>query len=224
MLLKELATLHTAPSGTPTRETNSYLFDPVTSRRRALVLALAGCPIEAFQLADIDAFIVHLIELHENDPDAGVHSAAELALKRFGKTIRVKHEAAQTPRAGEPSSRRWYVNPEGQTLVLVDGPVSFNMGAPLADPEREDEEVRYMAKIPRRFFILSKEVRIVEFQKFAKAKLGRPHPYNKRYASDGGPQIGVSWFDAAAYCNWLSERGDYPSATRQQPPVNLRTA
>ena len=83
------------------------------------------------------------------------------------------------PRMSEASPRRWYVNPEGQTLVAIDGPIAFDMGAPLSDPEREDEEGRHRREIPRRFYMLSKEVTVAEFQRFSLTKQKRPHVYTK---------------------------------------------
>ena len=36
-------------------------------------------------------------------------------------------------------------------------------------------------------------------------------PQNDRYSPDPeGPMNNVSWYDAAAYCNWLSRREELP--------------
>src|SRR5262249_23284302 len=37
------------------------------------------------------------------------------------------------------------------------------------------------------------------------------HAYTKRYSPEpGGPIISVTWYEAAAYCNWLSEKEGIP--------------
>ena len=59
--------------------------------------------------------------------------------------------------------------------------------------------------------MLSKEVTVAEFRRYSLATLGRPHAYTRRYTSDDGPQIGVTWFAAAAYCNWLSAKEGLPA-------------
>ncbi len=87
-----------SPSSKITREKNGYLFDPVTSKRRALIMALAGCPNESLAKTEKNVLVEQLLELHENDRDAGVRSAAELALKRFGCAARLKNLAIAAPR------------------------------------------------------------------------------------------------------------------------------
>ena len=49
---------------------------------------------------------------------------------------------------------RWYVNGQGQTFAVIDGPVEFRMGSPPSETERlgHDEPLRRMV-IPRRFAI-----------------------------------------------------------------------
>ena len=32
--------------------------------------------------------------------------------------------------------RRWYVNSQGQTFAVIEGPVEFRMGSPPTEPER----------------------------------------------------------------------------------------
>ena len=66
-------------------------------------------------------------------------------------------------------NRRWYVNSQGQTFAVIEGPVEFQMGSPPTDPERVawKEPHRRMA-IPRRFAIAAKEVSVEQFQRFLK--------------------------------------------------------
>ena len=134
-------------------EKNAYLFDPVTSRRRALIQALAWYPKEALAPGDSSRLVATLTELYRNDPDAGVHSSAQFALRRWGELDRIQLEPGQPPRPGEPIRRRWYVNKEGQTMVLIDGPVEFDMGSPPSEPTRGDFEPFHRRLIPRRFAI-----------------------------------------------------------------------
>src|SRR5262249_49903594 len=72
------------------------------------------------------------------------------------------------------------------------------------------QEALHRRRITRNFAVATKEVSREQFQRFVAAS-----PKNRMY--DGGdmtayspdpqgPQVKVSWYDAAAYCNWLSER------------------
>jgi formylglycine-generating enzyme required for sulfatase activity len=99
------------------------------------------------------------------------------------------------------------MNHAGMTMVEIDGPLEFSMGAPPDDPDRESEEVYHRRQIPRRFAIATREVTVADFQRFAREKRGRPHQYNSRFSPHAdGPQNSVSWYDATAFCNWLSEQ------------------
>ncbi|MFI5459403.1 MAG: SUMF1/EgtB/PvdO family nonheme iron enzyme [Isosphaerales bacterium] len=191
---------------------NAFLFDPATSKRRGLILSLATYRPEALGSTEREELVATLIDLFRNDPDAGVHSAAELVLKRWGHEGLPKIEP-RLPRAGEEARKRWYVSAAGPVMVKVDGPVEFDMGSPPSDTIRQKDEIFHRQIIPRRFAIASREVTVDEFQRFAKAKRGKPHEFSKGYSPDiDGPQIDVSWFEGAEYCNWLGEQ--------EQPPLS----
>jgi formylglycine-generating enzyme required for sulfatase activity len=196
------------------REKNAYFFDSRTSKMRALIQALAGYSTEALERLGPHghaALIATLTELYRDDPDAGVHSAAELALRRWGHQDRMAIAPGRAPRAGEPIRRRWYVNSEGQTMVLIDGPVTFDMGSPPSEPDRVEWERLHRRIIPRRFAIASTEVTVEQFQRYAKENRGSPHEFKQKYSPEpDGPMIGVTWFDGAAYCNWLSDKEGLP--------------
>ena len=109
-----------------------------------------------------------MVEVHQNDADGGVHSAAELLLSRWGYADRLKNNEAAFAAGSAGLARRWYVNPAGQTIVLIDGPIEFEMGSRPTDPNGQMDEPVRRVQIPRRFAIAAKEVTIDQFQAYAK--------------------------------------------------------
>jgi len=114
--------------------------------------------------------------------------------------------------------RRWFVNSQGQTFTLIEGPVEFRMGSPPTDTERflGNEPPRRMF-IPRRFAIASKEVTVEQFQRFLKLanisidRYQVPSGFLNKFSPDPhGPWVGPDWYSAAHYCNWLSEQEGMP--------------
>jgi formylglycine-generating enzyme required for sulfatase activity len=109
-------------------------------------------------------------------------------------------------------ARRWYVNKEGQTMVLIPGPVEFRMGSPRTEEGRYANESPHQRRIGRSFAIAAKPVTVEEFQRFlTDRRLGKSgHSQQHSPSGEGGPIISVSWYRAAQYCNWLSEKEGIP--------------
>jgi sulfatase modifying factor 1 len=86
-------------------------------------------------------------------------------------------------------------------LVLVEAG-SFQMGSENGMP---DEQPVHAVRITRSCYVGACEVTFDEYDRFCAAT-------SHRRADDGGrgrgtqPLLNVDWYDAVAYCNWLSER------------------
>ena len=100
---------------------------------------------------------------------------------------------------------RWRVNFEGQTFAIIEGPVSFRMGSPSNEPEREPAIKSCDRKrIGRRFAIATKEVTNDQYYRFLKENPSQGRPWVNIQSPDlSGPVSQVGWYEAAAYCNWL---------------------
>jgi len=105
-------------------------------------------------------------------------------------------------------------------MVLISGG-EFTMGSPPGERGRSEVETQHRVKISRTYAIASTEVTNAQFSRFlasdanyaalwkaaTTARFGDP----PRFAtSPDNPQVAVSWYDAARYCNWLSERAGLP--------------
>ena len=109
----------TAPAATM----DSILFHPETSQRRALVIALGTYGTERLSPGEMEALIAKLLDLYRNDPDSGVHGAAEWALRRWGQQEKLKESDTELMKVKDAGGRRWYINSQGQTYAMIEGPI-----------------------------------------------------------------------------------------------------
>ena len=188
---------------------NAILFNPETSIRRALILALGTYGADGLSPGERVPLIPKLLDAYENDPDSGIHGAAEWALRKWGQQAKLAEASGRFILVGEKARgpRRWYVNGQRQTFALIEGPAEFRMGSPPSDPDRiARNETPHRRVIPRSFAIAAKEVTVEQYQSFAKEGAGHELPIGRYSPDPTGPMNGTSWFDAAAYCNWLSRK------------------
>jgi hypothetical protein len=193
---------------------DTILFNPDTSVRRALILALGTYGIAGISPAERDPIIARLLDLYQTDPDAGIHGAAEWTLRQWKQEEKLKSSQAELIKLKDNGPRRWFVNSRAQTFAVIDGPVEFRMGSPIDEPGRDADETPHAEAIRYRFAIAGTEVTVEQFQRFvedgnSKHRVVKGHLDTYRPAVDG-PMIAVSWFGAAAYCNWLSQREGLP--------------
>jgi formylglycine-generating enzyme required for sulfatase activity len=81
------------------------------------------------------------------------------------------------------------------------------MGSPGSEPDRYPNEVLHRRRIGRSFAVGTKAVTVAQFEQFLKAHPDVGHNYDKRFSPEpDGPVIAVTWYEAALYCQWLSER------------------
>ena len=216
-------------------------IEPDVTARRALILSLGGFGPSQLVSGLRATLVPELLELYRGEADPGIHAAIDWLLRdgrRGDRPRRLDWQQGDALRridqelAGRPvPPRGWAVLKDGQTtMVTIQGPVAFDMGAPPDEPGRvpapdsPDEPYRHV-RIPRSFAIASKEITIRQFRQFLDAnpevKRGFAYPREPdRMATvlarfspeDGGPQIAVTWYEAAMYCNWLSRQEGIPES------------
>ena len=127
-------------------------------------------------------------------------------------------EAAARKAAMKPS----ITTPLGQTLVLVDPSVEsqnpFTMGASRRDPGRRANEVEHPVELRRAFYMASTETTNAQFRQFeATHDSGLIESYS--LDRDHQPVAGISWQQAASFCNWLSRLEGLPPFYRENQGI-----
>jgi formylglycine-generating enzyme required for sulfatase activity len=99
---------------------------------------------------------------------------------------------------------------QGSELTLVPGG-RFKMGATRGEPGRRANEGLREVRISKPFYIGVKEVTNREFREYRR---GHSSGVAIGYGLDGDdfPVVRVTWQDAAAFCNWLSQQDALPPA------------
>ena len=112
--------------------------------------------------------------------------------------------------------------PLGQTLVLVDPSVEaqnpFTMGASRRDPGRRANEVEHPVELRRAFYLASTETTNAQFRQYeATHDSGLIESYS--LDRDHQPVAGISWQQAASFCNWLSRLEGLPPFYRENQGI-----
>jgi formylglycine-generating enzyme required for sulfatase activity len=188
--------------------------EPEVTVRRALVLALGEFSTDQLPEHQRRTLAEKLRRWYRDDPDAGLHGAIDWLLRRWGRAPELEAidrelaKAKTCPEAARPGRRpgdgvpgRWYVNGQGQTMVVVPGPIEFRMG---------DDAVP--VRIQRSFAIAAKDVTVAQYR-----ALRKDHNPNGNPAGD--EPANVNWYEAAQYCRLLSEQEGVPEDQMCYPKV-----
>jgi formylglycine-generating enzyme required for sulfatase activity len=208
--------------------------EPNVTIRRALILSLGPEEFaeESWTPEAKELLLKKLRELYRTASDPGLHAAAEWLLRQWNEQAWLKQvnddwakdQDKQEQRLeqikasltrGEP---QWYVNGQGQTMVVIPGPVEFMMGSPATEKGRYPAEPQHRQRIGRTFAVAAAPVTVEQYRKFdARYGVG----VIERWAPTADcPVIGTDWFRAAAYCNWLSKQEGLPESQWCYEPVH----
>ena len=179
--------------------------------RGAIIQALGNYPIDQFEAPTVNEMIEVMQNILEQDADSGVHSSAEWALRQWSRPTAIQHT-----QFGPDDSRDWFIDESGETMSVIRGPVSFEMGSRIQPSMHAATEPCHTRTIDRSFAISTHEVTWENFARFSEIM---PAGFTRFYSKhpDGqpnqqAPQYQVSWYRAAEYCNWLSQQAGLPKS------------
>ena len=171
------------------------------------------------------SIIPDLEEIYLKEPDPGIHASAEWLLKTWNQQpfINKTNESWQQDKEltlkrqkeiknlldkeKEKSLKQWYVNGQGQTMVVIPGPVEFLMGSPdVEEVGRPSNVSQHKRKIGRSFEISNKGVTLTQYKQF-----DAKYTLDAKYVRSGDlPVVAINYYMAAKYCNWLNEKEGIP--------------
>jgi eukaryotic-like serine/threonine-protein kinase len=189
------------------------------SIRRALLLSLGEFTFEQIPQEERELHSPGVIQRYREDPDPGIHAAAEWLLRRWEEGKKVQEITEAWAKDGARRDTRlaplrpglldgkappqWYVNGEGLTMVVLPSLRGiFKMGSPQSEEGRDDHERQRGIDLRHSFALAATEITLAQFRRFKPM-----HNNRMKYTpSDDCPVTDVSWQDAVDYCKWLSKR------------------
>jgi formylglycine-generating enzyme required for sulfatase activity/tRNA A-37 threonylcarbamoyl transferase component Bud32 len=199
--------------------------EPDVTIRRALLLSVGEFGEATWTPEAKKRMVSQVQDLYRTAPDPGLHAAAEWLLRQWHEEAWLAQTTAawakdkeqrqkrlegiewEVRHAREKAPPQWYVNGQGQTMVVIPGPVTFRMGSPPTEADRVTDEALHQRRIGRSFAIAATAVTKEQFLHF----LPRFSQSQMRcYPEPSCPIGGILWYEAAAYCNWLSDQEGIP--------------
>jgi serine/threonine protein kinase/formylglycine-generating enzyme required for sulfatase activity len=153
---------------------------------------------------DFRARVVPILEaIYQADLDAGVHSAAEWALRQWDAKDAINRLRATFSGSREFRDGGWYVTPSFHTMVMVSAPGKIKIGSPKSEPGREKDESERELVLSNSFCVSTAEVTQHEVCRLL-------HELQNRFPNDfsldsESPANDVTLLDALKYCRRLSE-------------------
>jgi RNA polymerase sigma factor (sigma-70 family) len=176
----------------------------------AEVAALTEGVVKAMFMAHVKVLTVVVLAVGVAAVGAGMLTMQMVRV--WGTEPQQREERAEQIRQELAKSRghvapQWYTNSQGQTMVVLPRSVKFRMGSRLAAAINVWGEELHRRRIKPLFAIATTPVTRQQFLCF------RPefsHNEMGRYPDPTCPTGGVTWYEAAAYSNWLSKQEGLP--------------
>src|SRR5262249_4534792 len=137
------------------------------SIRRALILSLGAFDEKHWPPDKRTGVVEKLRAFYLHDADAGLHGAAEWLLRHWKQDQwlkqtdqewakdkeqnkkRLEHIKQELMKEKEKAQPQWYVTGQGQTMVVIPGPVTFRMGSPPTEAGRTPAEQLHQKRVGR---------------------------------------------------------------------------
>src|SRR5262249_44174863 len=138
-----------------------------TTIRRALIQIVGEYDESAFPSDERKALLPKLQETYRTKADPGLHASVEWLLRTWkeeawlqqvqkdwarGKEMPLEAIVRLLVKEKEKPPPQWYINGQGQTMVVIPGPVEFEMGAPESEKDWNGE-IQHKRRIGRTFAI-----------------------------------------------------------------------
>ena len=190
-----------------------YRREPDAGVRSGILLALGEYTEKQLPTTVRDDLSQELLPHYRNDPDAGLHGALDWLLSRWGHQDKLKRIDDEL--RGKPvDERQWLVNTLGQTFAIIQGG-TFRKGSPEWESSRAADECQHTVRIDRRYCLCVTGVTQRQWAEY---------PYSSPEWPADGPNVGelirgpsalmkgVTWYEAARFCNWLSAKEGLPAS------------
>lgn len=167
--------------------------------RQGLILSLGEFDALRIGTSEQRAATQRIARLYCRDPDSGVHSAAEWALRNWKASLpAIPCDATPKKSPAAPSrNRTWFNNSRRQTFAVI---------APSPDRVATGDAKSPPPAVSHRFAISIHEIAVRDFQEFREDY----RPSTDFVAGADCPANNISWYQAAEYCNWLSAQEGIP--------------
>jgi formylglycine-generating enzyme required for sulfatase activity len=197
------------------------------SIRRAILLALGEYQLEQIPSQLREVVVKRAKDIFLNDPDAGLHASAQWLLQQWGEkqwvvttldALRTNPQTkeqriatlqlAQESRGNTPqiSAPRWIMNAQGQTEVVIFGPVDFMMGNASTNANETSVDGQHQVQISHSFVLGATDITLNEYRRMNPDFLQTPDEQSRNTRSLDIPAVNLNWYMAARYCNWLSQQ------------------
>ena len=182
------------------------------SIRSALILSLGEFDEKALDSDSRKLFSKKLLSIYQTAKDVGLHGAAEWLLRKWGyqnEISKIDNDLQLSEEQIATCNKDWFVNKLGHSFAIVEAG-QFEMGSKPGEPGHREEEVLHQRRINRRFAIGTKEITKAQWREFHnenKTVFDADNPQLKKLLpNDESPMAAIMYYEAAHYCNWLSEK------------------
>lgn len=163
--------------------------------------------------------ITEVSNIFSQNSDPGVHASARWALSKWRQSETVAALENQSATVSVDERRNWFVTKNNaHRMSVIDGPIEFNIGSPISEKDRQEDETLGVMKIDRSFAIASTETTMGQFKSFREFE--NDYVAKDLASTPNHPRIGLDWYQAAQYCRWLSEKEGIEESQMCFPPVN----